>query len=662
MKNAMKKLLSVMLVVMMLLSVVPFQAFADGDAATVSTESATAPVFLSDDDDEEVTQWKITYQVKIDDGKGNITDTIRRTDKVNANPEGVDISEYLTINTVNEMLKNTSYKLGTAEGEYTIETSPIKPDGWYINNRVITGDVNPAMRLVRNLPEETEEKTTEVQGTIGDEAWVYFVIDENTDNSNYQVGSVKTKIGEVISKIPSANDALTRYAKVHGSSANLTFRGWYLVDTDTMANGQRVMKHPTFVTARFTTKTNSLKLNTMSGVLTPAEQYIDVVVGGTYPALPTPTRTGYTFQGWYISENGVEKQIFEETTENSTAIPYAKWAVGDYTVTLQRYNFTTYEWENIPGFTNMAVPANSTLSTSNGLWPTNTQIRQLVTDTMDDAYNINEGWKIADTGADFKAGSTRVNTNMVIRPRYQRSISLIARYPSGSNNKKNYYPGSKTVEIGNRIGTLPNFGPYYVNNDSTSYSLNGWYTSENFDTLVSSRANLSNTSKHPVYTPDLGDTLYAAWNESIAVMLYFHKGTTASVSGVECYEIPATGDFDLSNLNLYKYCSDYEKYDDGVDIRSGWYTQQQWQNYLAGKPASKISTVSDIEVDKDARQLHILLIDKGTDANSYNNNNSTSDSTNYKTGDIIIAAVVIMVVSAAALAAVYYVSKKRAAK
>ena len=50
MKNAMKKLLSVMLVVMMLLSVVPFQAFADGDAATVSTESATAPVFLSGSD------------------------------------------------------------------------------------------------------------------------------------------------------------------------------------------------------------------------------------------------------------------------------------------------------------------------------------------------------------------------------------------------------------------------------------------------------------------------------------------------------------------------------------------------------------------------------------------------------------------------------------
>lgn len=657
MKNAMKKLLSVMLVVMMLLSVVPFQAFADGDAATVTTENANAPVFLSDDDDEEVTQWKITYQVKIDDGEGDVVETISKSEMVNAKEGGLDISDRLTDERIRNVLNGTEYVLGDAVGQYS------KKAAWWVKSgTVINGNVTAAIRLIPNVaPEETE--ATEADGNIGDEAYVYFVIDEKEETEgNYVVGSVKTKIGETISKIPSANDALTRYAKVHGSSANLTFQGWYLVGTNTVANGQRVMSEKVFVTARFATKTTSLKLNTKSGVLTPAEQYIDVVIGGTYPALPTPTRTGYTFQGWYINENGVEKQIFEGTTVNSTAIPYAKWAVGDYTVTLQRYNFATYEWENIPGFTNMAVPAGSTLSTSNGLWPTNTQIKNLVKDTMDDDYNIDKGWKIADTGADFKAGSTKVNTNMVIRPRYQRSISLIARYPSGVNNKKNYYTGSITVEIGNRIGTLPNIGPYYVNNDSTSYTLNGWYTSENFDTLVSNRANLSNTSKHPVYTPDLGDTLYAAWNESIAVMLYFHKGTTASVSGVECYEIPATGDFDLSNLNLYKYCSDYDKYDDGVDIRSGWYTQQQWSNYLAGKPASKISTVSDIEEDADARQLHILLIDKGTDANTYNNKNSTSDSTNYKTGDIIIAAVVVMGVSAAALAAVYYVSKKRAAK
>lgn len=655
MKNAMKKLLSVMLVVMMLLSVVPFQAFADGDAATVSTESATAPVFLSDDDDEEVTQWKITYQVKIDDGEGGEKDIFSKSEMVNAKEGGLDISDRLTDARIREVLDGTGYELGTAVGQYS------KKAAWWVKSgTVINGNVTAAIRLIPNVaPEETE--ATEADGNIGDEAYVYFVIDEKEETEgNYVVGSVKTKIGETISKIPSANDALTRYAKVHGSSANLTFQGWYLVGTNTVANGQRVMSEKVFVTARFATKTTSLKLNTKSGVLTPAEQYIDVVIGGTYPALPTPTRTGYTFQGWYISENGVEKQIFEGTTVNSTAVPYAKWAVGDYTVTLQRYNFATYEWENIPGFTNMAVPAGSTLSTNNGLWPTNTQIKNLVKDTMDDDYNIDKGWKIADTGADFKAGSTKVNTNMVIRPRYQRSITLVAKYPS--NEKKNYYTGSITVEIGNRIGTLPNIAPYYVNNDTESYTLKGWYSDAEHENLVSSRTNLSNTSKHPVYTPALGDTLYADWDVSVIVMLYFHKGTTASVSGVECYEIPASGDFNLSNLNLYKYCSNYEKYDDGVDVRSGWYTQQQWQNYLAGKPASKISTVSDIEVDKDARQLHILLIDKGTDANSYNNNNSTSDSTNYKTGDIIIAAVVIMVVSAAALAAVYYVSKKRAAK
>ena len=221
MKNAMKKLLSVMLVVMMLLSVVPFQAFADGDAATVSTESATAPVFLSDDDDEEVTQWKITYQVKIDDGEGDVVETISKSEMVNAKEGGLDISDRLTDERIRNVLNGTEYVLGDAVGQYS------KKAAWWVKSgMVINGNVTAAIRLIPNVaPEETE--ATEADGNIGDEAYVYFVIDEKEETEgNYVVGSVKTKIGETISKIPSANDALTRYAKVHGSSANLTFQGW----------------------------------------------------------------------------------------------------------------------------------------------------------------------------------------------------------------------------------------------------------------------------------------------------------------------------------------------------------------------------------------------------------------------------------------------------
>ena len=145
MKNAMKKLLSVMLVVMMLLSVVPFQAFADGDAATVSTESATAPVFLSDDDDEEVTQWKITYQVKIDDGEGGEKDIFSKSEMVNAKEGGLDISDRLTDARIREVLDGTGYERGSAVGQYS------KKAAWWVKGgTVINGSVTAAIRLIEN--------------------------------------------------------------------------------------------------------------------------------------------------------------------------------------------------------------------------------------------------------------------------------------------------------------------------------------------------------------------------------------------------------------------------------------------------------------------------------------------------------------------------------
>ncbi|MBQ9986683.1 MAG: InlB B-repeat-containing protein [Oscillospiraceae bacterium] len=56
--------------------------------------------------------------------------------------------------------------------------------------------------------------------------------------------------------------------------------------------------------------------------------------GSTYGTLPTPTRTGYTFNGWYTAASGGTK-ITESSTVNITANQtlYAQWTPKTYTVT-----------------------------------------------------------------------------------------------------------------------------------------------------------------------------------------------------------------------------------------------------------------------------------------------------------------------------------------
>lgn len=49
--------------------------------------------------------------------------------------------------------------------------------------------------------------------------------------------------------------------------------------------------------------------------------------GQTYGIMPTPKRTGYTFDGWYTGENGTGTRITSDTVMNSTSdhTLYAKW-------------------------------------------------------------------------------------------------------------------------------------------------------------------------------------------------------------------------------------------------------------------------------------------------------------------------------------------------
>lgn len=630
MKNAMKKLLSLTLAVMLLLSVAPFQAFA-------ATNEYGEMVFSEE------------FEAPATNNNTSTSQTAEEPQPVVGNDGG-------------------------------ISTFALPSDDYVIGKTVVN---------------------------------IYFNVDGSV------MKTVAKKVGDDFPGLPSGKDALAFYAKVNENSNGKAFKCWsfeedgaaisasglkvggneHLTEDDHLdskgnpvspdAKGNLVGKMEVYAVFEDVVSTTNVKLDPKSGKFAPGDSdTIAVSLNTDYPVadFPTPTRSGYVFDGWYVKEDASHSERClvdaegnpgaDLTVLSPSAKPYAKWKKTGMTVSVKWYDFDNGDWtaftvNGAAKYDGMAVPADSKLSASTGSFPTDSEINWLKSE-LPDGYTL-KGWKFLETGKEFKAGSsaiTSANANssneVVIVPKLQRSVWLIAQHPTKNTLAKQ----SITVEIGSRIGELPAPASWAEDSDETDgYTFTQWVAD---DTVISTREDLKNTSKHPVYYPSLNSNddhssryeyhFDAQWEVAKVVQLYFHVDgkTSTYAKKVSCYDIPASGSFNMHSLNLYKYFPDYSKYDDGVDVAYGWYTDAQWKNYCTGKPAATVcDELWNVSDTKDLQELHIMLIDKGTDSNKYNNNNKTADRTNPKTGDIIMAAVAILVVSGAALAGIYYLTKKK---
>lgn len=120
------------------------------------------------------------------------------------------------------------------------------------------------------------------------------------------------------------------------SKTGYTFDGWY----DAKTGGNKVESISTTQTgdvnlyARWTPKTYTVTLDANGGDVTPDS--MTVTYNGDYSGLPTLTRTGYTFNGWFTAAEGGQ-QVTESTKVQITADQtlYAHWSINSYTITLE---------------------------------------------------------------------------------------------------------------------------------------------------------------------------------------------------------------------------------------------------------------------------------------------------------------------------------------
>ena len=136
------------------------------------------------------------------------------------------------------------------------------------------------------------------------------------------------------------------------SKTGYNFAGWY--DGELVNSPYTVTKTVTLA-AQWTAKTITItwNLNYIGAISTTSSYTYD----GATIALPTPNRTGYTFNGWFTAPSG-GTQITEIGTTNkptSDVTYYAQWTQKEYTVTAQSNN-TSYGTVSLNGTTITASP------------------------------------------------------------------------------------------------------------------------------------------------------------------------------------------------------------------------------------------------------------------------------------------------------------------
>ena len=168
------------------------------------------------------------------------------------------------------------------------------------------------------------------------------------------------------------------------------FIGWLGSDGKTYSAGDTYSENTDLtLTAMWELKTYTVTFNATGGATPTAS--MSVTYGSTYGTLPTPTRTGYTFDGWYTSMSG-GTQITSSTTVAITAnqILYARWTANTYTIAYNANGGT-----GAPAAQTKAHDVALTLSTT---VPTRT------------GYTF-QGWAISASGAVAYAPGASFNVN-----------------------------------------------------------------------------------------------------------------------------------------------------------------------------------------------------------------------------------------------------------
>ena len=272
------------------------------------------------------------------------------------------------------------------------------------------------------------------------------------------------------------------------------FLGWYYQKTggtkitgDTMVN--KIRNHTLY--ARWAPKSYTVTFDANGGSVSPTTKTVTYTYN--YDELPTPTRTGYTFKGWYTQATG-GTQITEttEVTNPSNHTLYARWTANTYTVAYKGNGSTagsttsslhTYDVEKVltaNGFTRTGYTFNKwnkSLDGSSTSYSNKQSVKNL-TSTNNATVNLFAIWAANTYNIGYTLNGGTKGSSAPTTATYDKSITI-------SN------PTKKVTVTGNANGTGASVGGA----TSASQTFTGWTsTTINTSTAMYGSTKWSSTS------------------------------------------------------------------------------------------------------------------------------------------------------------------------
>ncbi|MBQ5951836.1 MAG: InlB B-repeat-containing protein [Lachnospiraceae bacterium] len=362
-----------------------------------------------------------------------------------------------------------------------------------------------------DVPDVTGKDQSEAKGVL-EEAGFTVKTAENYDDN--------VAAGVVISQTPEAGTT-----QLYGSEVTvIVSKGKKPVETTKAPQTTRAPETQPAV------QTRTLTFNANGGSVSPGSRTVNV--GASYGSLPTPTRSGYTFQGWFTAASGGSQVSGSTKMGSSNTTIYAHWQV----------------IETQPATTETPLVGRTLVFNANGGSVSPTSKSVVVGKTYGDLptptysgytflgwYNKAEGGSKVTKDTTVASGSGNITI-------YAHWEKIVQAYTLTFNaNGGSVSPSSRTVNEGSAYGDLPT-------PSRTGYEFQGWYTAASGGSQVSASTTMGSGNT----------TVYAHWAAYVYKVTLNANGGSVSPSSINVVYGEAYGSLPTPTRSGYTF--------------QGWYT------------------------------------------------------------------------------------------
>ena len=319
----------------------------------------------------------------------------------------------------------------------------------------------------------------------------------NSYNITYKDKGGSTFSGTHASGYPTTHTYGTSTTLKSPTKTGYTFGGWF-TSPDCSGSGVSTLSSTGYTAditlyAKWTAKTATITWNPNGGSVSPTTS--SYTYDGAIIELPIPTRTGYTFNGWYTSASvGIKITNIGSTTKPTANVTYyAQWTVNTYTITYKDKGGSTFSGTHASGY-----PTTHTYGTATAL------------KTASKTGYTFGGW-FTSSNCSGTALTSLAATG------YTSNITLYAKWIANSYTITYKDKGGETFS-GSNSSSLPSKHTYgttttLVNGSKTGYTFDGWYLdSDCKDDKVTSLSSTGYTSDIILYTKWTAKTVTITWN------------------------------------------------------------------------------------------------------------------------------------------------------